>query len=183
MATLDHAMQDAHYEDDTDTLSELSLLESSDFTSYEFDNSTATPAPSTIPATTTELELIPVLDITLASTSSASSSSNTIRHQRPASRRSWIWQYGNTILIGDKKYWECKLCRNHPKKYVEGSTKHPIDHLKLSHRMTAKGLLDPNAVNGTSLIVTGALIWYYPVTTIRTADTSIPMSRVLPHNH
>ena len=31
--------------------------------------------------------------------------------------------------------------------------------------------------------VTGALIWYYPVTTIRTADTSIPMSRVLPHNH
>ena len=78
MATLDHAMQDAHYEDDTDTLSELSLLESSDFTSYEFDNSTATPAPSTIPATPAEPELIPVLDITLASTSSLSSSSNTI---------------------------------------------------------------------------------------------------------
>ena len=31
--------------------------------------------------------------------------------------------------------------------------------------------------------VTGALIWYCPVTTTRTADTSIPMSRVLPHNH
>ena len=35
---------------------------------------------------------------------------------------------------------------------MEGLTKHPIDHLKLSHRMTAKGLLDPNAANGTSLI-------------------------------
>ena len=32
-------------------------------------------------------------------------------------------------------------------------------------------------------VVTGALIWYCLVTTIRTADTSIPMSRVLPHNH
>ena len=42
MATLDHSMQDAQYEDDTDTLSELSPLESSDFTSFEFDNSTAT---------------------------------------------------------------------------------------------------------------------------------------------
>ena len=31
--------------------------------------------------------------------------------------------------------------------------------------------------------VTGALIWYCLVTTTRTADTSIPMSRVLPHNH
>ena len=78
MATLDHAIQDAHYEDDIDTLSELSLLESSDFTSYEFDNSTATPVPSIIPATPAEPELIPVLDITLASTSSLSSSSNTI---------------------------------------------------------------------------------------------------------
>ena len=150
MATLDHAMLDAHYEDDTDTLSELSLLESSDFTSFEFDNSTATPAPSTIPPT--ELELIPALDVTLSSTSSPSSSSHTIWHQHPSSRHSWIWQYSNTILIGNENYWECKLCRNNPKKYVEGSTKHPIDHLKLSHRMTAKGLLDPNAANGTSLI-------------------------------
>ena len=33
------------------------------------------------------------------------------------------------------------------------------------------------------VVVTGALIWYYLVTTTRTADTSIPMSRVLPHNH
>ena len=32
-------------------------------------------------------------------------------------------------------------------------------------------------------IVTGALIWYCPVTTIRTADTSILMSSVLSHNH
>ena len=152
MATLDHAMQDAHYEDDTDTLREPPLLEPPDFTSFEFDNSTATPAPSTIPATPTELKLIPALDVTLGSTSSPSSSSNTIWHQRPSSRRSWIWKYGNTILIGHKKYWECKLCRNNPKKYVEGSTKHPIDHLKLSHRMTAKGLLDPNAANGTTLI-------------------------------
>ena len=31
--------------------------------------------------------------------------------------------------------------------------------------------------------VTETLIWYCPVTTIRTADTSIPMFRVLPHNH
>ena len=59
MATLDHAIQDAHYEDDIDTLSELSLLESSDFTSYEFDNSTATPVPSIIPATLVKPELIP----------------------------------------------------------------------------------------------------------------------------
>ena len=33
------------------------------------------------------------------------------------------------------------------------------------------------------VFVTGALIWYCPVTTTRTADTSNPMSRVLPHNH
>ena len=34
-----------------------------------------------------------------------------------------------------------------------------------------------------SMSVTGAFIWYCPVTTTRTADASIPMSRVLPHNH
>ena len=33
------------------------------------------------------------------------------------------------------------------------------------------------------LAVTGPLIWHCPVTTIRTADTSIPISRVLPHNY
>ena len=33
------------------------------------------------------------------------------------------------------------------------------------------------------LFITEALIWYCPVTTTRTAHTSIPMSRVLPHNH
>ena len=33
------------------------------------------------------------------------------------------------------------------------------------------------------IYITGTLIWYYPVTTTRMADTSIRMSRVLPHNH
>ena len=43
MSTLDSpdlSMEDAIYEDDTDTLSELSILESSQFiSSYDFDNS------------------------------------------------------------------------------------------------------------------------------------------------
>ena len=33
------------------------------------------------------------------------------------------------------------------------------------------------------VFVIGAIIWYCRATTTRTADTSIPMSRVLPHNY
>lgn len=35
--------------------------------------------------------------------------------------------------------------QNIAKKYIEGSTKHPIDHLKLIHRLTTQGPLDSGA--------------------------------------
>ena len=37
-----------------------------------------------------------------------------------------------------KWYWQCKLCRTNPKRYADGSTKHPIEYLK-GHRMSESG--------------------------------------------
>ena len=44
-------------------------------------------------------------------------------------------------------------------------------------------ILLEDSIHNQQYNVTGAFIWYCLVTTTRTADTSIPMSSVLPHNH
>ena len=46
-----------------------------------------------------------------------------------------------------------------------------------------KMILLQDSIQNQQYNVTGALIWYCPVTTIRTADTSILTSRVLPNNY
>ncbi|KAF8430176.1 hypothetical protein EV426DRAFT_580238 [Tirmania nivea] len=59
---------------------------------------------------------------------------------RTSSQRSWIWRHGDAVMENGCKYWKCNICRRHPKRYADGSTKHPIEHLK-THRMTEHGLM------------------------------------------
>ena len=127
-------------------MSELSTLDSAQFPAFEFNH--LLPQSDAITPTVPEQPTVNIIIPDLVDGPIPSAAA--IWTLRSTPRRSWIWQYGNTILIGNKKYWQCKLCRNNPKKYVEGSTKHPIDHLKHSHRMSAQGLLDATA--STSLI-------------------------------
>ena len=40
------------------------------------------------------------------------------------------------LIDNGKIYWQRNLCNKNPKRYADGSTKHPIEHLK-AHRMSA----------------------------------------------
>ena len=66
---------------------------------------------------------------------------------RISSRRSWIWNHGDRIQDKGKSYWKCGLCVRNPKRYADGSTKHPIDHLTTCHRMTENGPITVSASN------------------------------------
>ena len=127
MASYDLLPPVVNYDED-DTSSELSQLSSSQFTSFEFDSGT------TPPTAGPSHEMI-------------DDPNTALWHMRSTPRRSWIWQHGDSVKVVNKRYWQCRLCtnRNTPKKYIEGSTKHPIDHLKLIHRLTAQGPLDSGA--------------------------------------
>ena len=63
---------------------------------------------------------------------------------RNSSRRSWIWQHGTAVTVQGKGYWQCKLCKRNPKRYVDGSTKHPIDHLRF-HQLSEAGPIELEA--------------------------------------
>ena len=39
------------------------------------------------------------------------------------------------------------MCRNNPKQYACGSTRHPIDHLRTQHRRTERDILEPDSQN------------------------------------
>ena len=126
------SIQDALYEEE-DNISNLSQLSSTQFTgSFDFDG-------VTIPSSQESGQV----DTTTPNEDSVTSGSS-IWRMRNTSWRSWIWQHGVSVSVGGKKYWKCKLYRNNPKRYIEGSMKHPIKYLR-SHRMTAYGPLDPTA--------------------------------------
>ena len=80
----------------------------------------------------------------------ASTGGNTIWSGRTSSRRSWIWNHGERVTIGGKTFWQCNLCTHNPQRYADGSTKHPIGHLKL-HRLSKNGPI-PDVNPNTSII-------------------------------
>jgi len=68
-------------------------------------------------------------------------------YNRSSQRRSWIWRHGTPVSINGKAFWRCGLCRNNPKQYSCGSTRHPIEHLRTQHRFTERGILEPDSQN------------------------------------
>ena len=58
----------------------------------------------------------------------ASINSTSIWGSRRSQRRSWVWDHGDAIVDKVKRYWQCRLCKKNPKRYANGSTKHPIDY-------------------------------------------------------
>jgi len=80
---------------------------------------------------------------TLTPSASGSTSS---WYTRNLQRRPWIWQHGVQVTHNGKPFWRCRYCRQNPKQYACGSTKHPIEHLR-THRLTERGLIEPEASN------------------------------------
>ena len=117
-------MQDNLFDDDD--LSELSQLSSSQFTTFDFD-SHGIPGPSS-------------QDFTSIANDKGQHS---LWRTRNTPRWSWIWKHGDAVTIAGKRYWQCKLCRRNPKRYADGSTKHPIKHLR-THKLTENGPMDEN---------------------------------------
>ena len=76
----------------------------------------------------------------------AQSSTSSIWTARTFGRRSWIWRHGDEVLHEGKRYWKCNLCKSN-KRYGDGSTKHPIEHLQRDHKMTRNGPVDTPATN------------------------------------
>jgi len=68
-------------------------------------------------------------------------------YNRSSQRRSWIWRHGTAISINGKPFWRCRLCRNNPKQYACGSTRHLIEHLRTQHRHTERGIQEPDSQN------------------------------------
>lgn len=83
----------------------------------------------------------------------AGSSTKLIWTSRRSQRRSWVWRHGNAVVDKGKRSWQCKLCRTNPKRYTDGSIKHPIEHLK-GHILSESGpIIATNAIQqafGTS---------------------------------
>jgi len=66
----------------------------------------------------------------------------TIYASKLKSRRSWVWKHGTVTNRANKTWWRCNLCPPRTAKmYVDSSTHHPLNHLKLRHRMTEAGRL------------------------------------------
>ena len=78
------------------------------------------------------------------------STTGSIWSGRTSSRHSWVWRHGERVVINGKSFWQCKLCTRNPQRYADGSTKHPITHLKL-HRMTKDSPM-PDIDPATSII-------------------------------
>ena len=77
-------------------------------------------------------------------------SADSIWSGRTSTRRSWIWRHRDKVEINGKTYWKCNLCTRNPQRYADGSTKHPIEHLK-SHRMTKEGLYNAGPCDGRKI--------------------------------
>ncbi|KAF8432005.1 hypothetical protein BGX38DRAFT_1276993 [Terfezia claveryi] len=105
------------FNDDQETISDLSQLSSSQFTNFD-------PEPSAIPSSQQSPSAI---DISGGDDSSGAAPSS-LWHMRNTPRRSWIWA---------------------AKRYADGSTKHPIQHLQ-GYRMTENGPAEP--LTGPSII-------------------------------
>ena len=72
---------------------------------------------------------------------------------RTRNRRSWIWEHGRPFFDGQgRRYWECTICTRSPKRYADGSTKHPIEHLRTLHRLTEAGFISHDGGSGPNLI-------------------------------
>ncbi|KAF8418288.1 hypothetical protein EV426DRAFT_619566 [Tirmania nivea] len=108
------------FDDDQETISDLSQLSSSQFTNFDLE-------PSTIPSSQQSPNAF--------NTGSDDDGSC----MRSTLRRSWIWQYGEAVTINNKRFWQCRLYRpRQAKRYADGSTKHLIQYLQ-GHRMTENG--------------------------------------------
>src|SRR5258706_15103960 len=121
--------------DNEDPINELSQLTPTPLnSSFEFES-------STIPSNQLEDSTTPGPSII--------EGSGSLWRLRSTPRRSWIWQHGDAVTDNGKRFWQCNLCKRNPKRYADGSTKHPIEHLKL-HRMTETGPME--ADTSTSII-------------------------------
>jgi len=100
------------------------------------------PSSSQFSFTTSEIMETQILPSSQHENQYSDSDKATIYPSKLKSRCSCVWKHGTVTNRANKIWWWCNLCPPVMAKiYVDSSTHHPLNYLKLRHRMTEVGHL------------------------------------------